>query len=72
MEYSKIKNDLISDLKEKQNQLNFGNLTFPIKCEENVICKFETLNPGIHINVYGYDESEVSVYPLRINKKGTH
>ena len=51
-----------SHYKKHQGELQFGNMTFPVKVED--IKKFEHLNKDISVNVFTFDTA--SVYPLRI------
>ena len=47
-------------------QVNFTGFSFPIEVKDNVISRFEKMTPGIHINVFEYEDN--NIYPLRINK----
>lgn len=50
--------------KQFENDLNAEGLNFPLSIE--TISKFEELNPGISVNVFGYEHQEVQ--PLRVTK----
>ena len=49
-------------LREESNSLRWGDMKFPVGLRE--IDKFERLNPGIAINVFGNEEDK-KIYPLR-------
>ena len=51
-------------LREQAEELNMKGIEFPVKLKD--IDKFEKQNPGISINVFGY---EGDTYPLRISKR---
>ena len=48
-------------LREQSEQFNWEGITFPMKLED--ISKFERRNPGIFINVFGYENK--SIYVLK-------
>ena len=50
--------------KDYLNKLNFNDIKFPVSLKD--IDKFEKQNPGIYVNVYGYNKD---VHALRLNKK---
>ena len=54
---------ITKDLKRQSERLNWDRLKFPVELKE--IKNFEKNNPGISINVFGY---EGNIYPLRIPK----
>jgi hypothetical protein len=45
------------------NKYNFQGMTYPVSVDD--VRRFETLNPGVSINIFGVDERN-SVYPLKI------
>ena len=60
----KTKPEKPSKYKKYLNKLDFTGIEFPVSL--NDIDKFEKNNPGIRVNVYGYDDE---VYTLRINEE---
>jgi len=57
---------ITNDLREKAENLNFDEIEFPVSLKDNN--KFEKNNPGISVNVSGFDNKNKTVYPLRISK----
>ena len=54
----------LSAYKKYENELNFNNISFPVKLDK--ISQVEKLN-NININVFSYDES-CNIFPLQISK----
>jgi len=52
------------DLRKQAEKLNWNNINFPASFKD--IKTFEENNPGIKINVFGYEKDEI--YPLRHTK----
>ena len=40
-------------------QVNFTGFSFPIEVKNNVISRFEKMTPGIHINVFEYEDNNI-------------
>ena len=45
-------------------ELNFTGISFPVKATD--ITKFERLNPGLSVNVFGW---KAGLYPLHVSKQ---
>ena len=56
--------DRVSKYKQYENNLKFGDISFPVKLDK--ISKFEQMN-SIDINVFGYDE-KYNIFSLQISK----
>ena len=52
-------------LRRQSENFNWSDIDFPVSLSE--IGKFERRNEGIHVNVFGYEKSEIC--PLRNTKK---
>jgi len=53
-------------LEEQAEKLYFKNISFPVKLRD--INKFEKQNHTISVNVFGYDDENKIIYPLRISE----
>ncbi|XP_075229945.1 uncharacterized protein LOC142329342 [Lycorma delicatula] len=55
-----------------EHEINMNGISYPVKVKD--IDRFEVLNPTISINVYGYEEDNDRVYPVRVteNRDRTH
>ena len=57
----------INDLRERENDLNFKGIDFPVKLKD--ITKFENQNPDLQgINVFSLNDNN-KINPLRLNEK---
>ena len=54
----------IGYLKKHENIVNTNGLKYPVQVKD--IGKFERNNQNISISVYGFDETERIVYPVRV------
>ncbi|XP_075232286.1 uncharacterized protein LOC142330725 [Lycorma delicatula] len=55
-----------------EHEINMNGISYPVKVKD--IDRFEVLNHTISINVYGYEEDNDRVYPVRVteNRDRTH
>lgn len=56
----------VTQYKKYENKLDFTGISFPIQLKD--ITKFEELNMTISINVYMYDQTSMTVRPLRLSQ----
>ena len=62
----KINSVRLTDLKKYENDLNFKDISFPVKIKD--IKNFESQNPNLpEINVFSIDEKNY-IYPFRLNE----
>ena len=57
---------ITKNLKTQAEELDWGGTNFSVSLSD--ISTFENHNAGIKVNVFGYDEDEKLVYPLRHSK----